>query len=302
MSRCRVGDHKRARFCYSSGMSSEPRLVWPCPRMAHFTILAIGAFSLAACDTKQGGEVEDVNAVESQQKTPVGNLLESIPAPEPLGRPELLDAARRAADAFARRIDDAAAQSALAGRQFALSIPFGCFGPIEANGDASPGWKYEADGKVLTIRAAPDITSESPAVGAVAGGEFEVVEGFWIPWPWLMAESCPAPLAGGVAEAPATPPHVGVAQFFTAEDSRSQRRSGRPYETVTNVEPQNLPGSSGFRLVLRGRLKALPGGDVIICSSGSPRTHPVCLISAEFDEVSFQNPKTGATIANWHAG
>jgi hypothetical protein len=81
-----------------------------------------------------------------------------------------------------------------------------------------------------------------------------------------------------------------------------QRRSERSYEIVRRAEPAIVPPAAGFNLVLQGRLEAWPNGQVIRCRGAGTAARPVCIISAEFDRVAFENPQDGLTIAQWSAG
>ena len=63
----------------------------------------------------------------------------------------------------------------------------------------------------------------------------EAVEGFWLARPWLMSDACPAQRAGVPATAAAPAKLVGIAQYFTSEDSRVGQRSGRSYVSVEKI-------------------------------------------------------------------
>jgi hypothetical protein len=154
----------------------------------------------------------------------------------------------------------------------------------------------------MTIRATPDIDAEAAGFGEEAEGAIEAVEGFWIPQPWLLTDACAAAAGENSEAATAAPPTVAIAHYFTAQDSRVQRRAQRSYEIVRRAEPAIVPPDNGFNLVLQGRLQAWPEGKVIRCRGSGRDTRPVCLISAEFDRVAFENPSNGLTIAQWSAG
>ena len=268
----------------------------PSPLVALFLIAA-----LPACERKSEPEPGNSTAPAKEKDAPL-KLPAAIPTPSPeLDRAALLTAVARAASAYAAGQDDREAQAELAGRGFTLKIRFGC-GGAEANAQlGAMGWQYDEEEQRLTIRARPDIDAEAAALKGLPEGAIEAVEGFWVPQPWLLSDACPAqPAAPGAAAAP--PPSVGIAHYFTAEDSRVQRRADRSYEIVRRADPAILPPAGGFNLVLEGRLEAWPQGGVIRCSGAGAAARPVCVVSAEFDRVAFENPETGQTVAQWSAG
>lgn len=265
-------------------------------RLAGVVILPI-TLGLSACDTAPG--TENGNEPVAKSETPALRLPESVPVPEPeLDRAALLSAVAQAASAQAAGDDDSDAQEKLAGRRFTLRIRFGCTAPDGPSARAM-SWAYDEAEQRLTIRAHPDISAESPFL-ADMGDPVEAVEGFWIPRPWLFTDACPADAA---AESGALPePTVGIAQYFTAHDSRVQRRARRSYEIVRRAEPAIAPPALGFNLVLTGRLRSWPQSGVIRCQGRGPDARPVCIVSAELDRVSFEDPEDGLTVAEWSAG
>jgi hypothetical protein len=256
--------------------------------------------TLAACERKSEPDPGNSVAPAKEEDRPL-KLPAAIPTPSPeLDRAALLTAVARAASAYAAGQDDREAQAELAGRGFTLKIRFGC-GGAAANAElGAMGWRYDEEEQRLTIRARPDIDAENATLKGLPEGAVEAVEGFWIPQPWLLTDACPAqPAAPGAA--PATP-SVGIAHYFTADDSRVQRRSERSYEIVRRADPAILPPAGGFNLVLAGRLEAWPQAGVIRCGGSGGAARPVCIVSAEFDRVAFENPETGQTVAQWSAG
>lgn len=213
----------------------------------------------------------------------------------------MLAAVAQAASAYATGQDDREAQAKLAGRGFTLKIRFGCGGAVEKARAGAMSWQYDEGEQRLTIRATPDIDAAAAGIEAGPEAPIEAIEGFWIPQPWLLTDACPAQTEVPAA-APVSPPTVGIAHYFSAQDSRLQRRSKRAYEIVRRAEPAILPPSGGFNLVLEGRLNAWPAGRVIRCTGSGAATRPVCIVSAEFDRVAFENPQTGQTVAQWNAG
>lgn len=259
-------------------------------------LLAACGLALAGCD-RQKDEPKQENAAAV---TAIPKPKPAVPMPSPpFDRAALLGAVTKAASAFAARADDRQAQAELAGRQFTFRVRFGCSGPSAKFGDGAMSWSYDPETQALKIRAAPDISLESPMVKTIAGPEVETVQGFWVMRPWLLVPSCVE-----AAERPGfevQQPEAGIAQFFTGEDSRVQRRS-RPFEAVQKVEEGKIPDEQGFDLVLTGRLKELPDGRVIKCAATGPSRRPACIASAEFDRVSVENAETRSVIAEWGVG
>lgn len=273
----------------SSGLRNSP------------SVFAIAFFAtLAACNGTAEPEPGNATAAVEPRDEPAIKLPDVIPTPNPqLDRAGLLAAVSRAASAHTSGANDSEAQAALAGRRFTLRMRFGC-GQAGVAGDGPSAWQYDAAEQRLTIRARPDIDADAAALEGLPEGAVEAVEGFWIPQPWLLADACPA--EQGTASGAASPPTVGIAHYFTAQDSRVQRRADRSYEIVRRADPAILPPDQGFNLVLEGRLTPWPGAGVIRCTGSGAAARPVCIVSAEFTRVAFENPETGLTVAQWGAG
>jgi hypothetical protein len=293
-------------------------------------MLIAGWTMLAACQPEPDGNAVDDGAANET----VLNLPAVVPLPEPpLDRSALLTAVARAASAAAAGRTDAQAQADLDSRPFELRIRFGCRGPAPELSEAVLGWTYDRQEGTLRVRAMPTISADGPVVRQVLaqanGASFEAVEGFWIPRPWLLQPVCPAaaavrpapqprPEAGQESEQAQEPPapvedaqesqapppawpKVGIASFFTEEDSRTRRRKMRAYETVKTLEPDQPIGSQGFDLVLSGRLRALPGRKVIVCIPSGPDNPPECVVSADIDRVWIERPDTKQMLAEWNS-
>lgn len=264
---------------------------------------------------------------------PVLNL-PAVPRPSPpIDRATLLAAVAKAASATAAGQPADAGQRDLDGRQFELRIRFGCRGPAPDLARAWLGWSYDEEERTMRVRAAPTIASDEPLVEALAAGEVEAVEGFWIPRPWLLEPLCPARAAP--APEPAAPsaepaalqsdgpddaadesapdesaviepvpkwPRIGIAQFFTATDPRTSRRDGRAYQSVRTLPQGQQPSPDGFVLVLSGRLRAIGSMGVIGCTARSPDAPPECIVSAQFDRVWIEHPETSDIVAEWRSG
>lgn len=228
------------------------------------------------------------------------------PAPTAMNRAELLAAMAAAASAYAAGQRPAGADP-LAGRTFAIRLPFGCGGPADAPaegaarpaGQASAVWGPRRETIRLAVtpadwRSAPVITE--------AGVEAEAVEGFWIPRPWLTADACPGSGLSGTHEPVVTPQSVGLAAVFSKEDSRVGRRNGRAYEFTVRPtgDTPPAPGPLGYRLVLEGRLETFPDGRVIRCRAQGPDQRPVCLAAMRLDRVAFV--ESGNLLSEWRGG
>jgi hypothetical protein len=261
--------------------------------------LLFAAILLSGCEAKGPEDPAAGNAATPPEPENSALALPELPAPRPeMDRAALLTAVARAASAHAAGGQD---RQNLAGRRFTLKMRFGC-GEAGGTGAGPISWTYDEAEQRLTIRAAPDIDAEGAGLDEEAEGAIEAVEGFWIPQPWLLTDACPAEPVADPPAAAAVPPTVGIAQHFTAQDSRVQRRAKRSYEIVRRAEPAIVPPVAGFNLVLEGRLAAWPEGRVIRCRGGGRDARPVCIVSVEFDRVAFENPQNGLTIAQWSAG
>lgn len=295
--------------------------------------LSAAAAALAGCDRQQP-PAED-NAAEE----PVLNL-PAVPRPDPpIDRASLLAAIAEAASATAAGAQLPETVRSLDGRQFELRIRFGCRGPATELRGRWLGWSFDPEKRRIRVRAKPTISIDDPLVAKFSGEEFEAVEGFWIPRPWLLQPVCPAAAAvqsspgegqpGSQANArvaanqqqPAASargsddnppeeseqsvppvPRIGIAQFFSSDDPRTRRRDARPYEASHTLPEGKAISPQGYNLVLSGRLRALPGRGVIQCSARGADTPPECVVSAEFLRVWIEQPGTREVIAEWGGG
>lgn len=292
--------------------------------------LLVALTMLGACQPDPQGPGDIQNADEPTLNLP------QVPLPQPsVDRAAIFTAVAQAASAEAAGTDDAEAQRTLDGRQFEIRIRFGCKGPSTELREEWLGWSFDRETGTLRVRAMPTLLAEEQLVKALGGDQFEAVEGFWIPRPWLLVAACPA--AAAVSSAPAEPaadaatgkpgaapapaatpaaaaenkritepvpkwPRIGIAQFFTDTDPRTGRRSMRPYEAVKTLGPEQPVGSQGFNLVLSGRLKALPDKRVIACVAKGADSPPECIVSVDFDRVWIEKPGDREMIAEWGGG
>ena len=294
-------------------------------RLPLIVLVATGA-ALAGCGQQQPEPKVDMNAARPAQ--PI------VPRPRPpIDRPTLLAAVAEAASATASGARMPDSVRSLDGRQFELRIRFGCRGPSTELRERWLGWSFDPEERRIRVRAKPTISTEDPLVARFGGEEVEAVEGFWIPRPWLLRPLCPAAAAVQSADeesrderqpqaqrreparAGKTDPsgdqqqepipvsaRIGIAQFFTGDDTRAGRRGMRAYEAGHTLAEGKAISSQGYNLVLSGRLQALPGRGVIQCSARDPDSPPECLVSAEFLRVWIEEPGSGEVIAEWGGG
>jgi hypothetical protein len=167
------------------------------------------------------------------------------------------------------------------------------------------------------------LSLEDELVQGVAGENVEAVEGFWLKRPWLFDAACPigpvaptpTPTAGpqdadadrepsgdegdqAIEPGPAIQ-RIGIAQFFTPQDSRAGRRINRPFEAVRQLKAGESAGQQGFNMILSGRLRAHGDGRVILCAGEGRDRPPDCIISADVDRVLIERPDDQEILAEW---
>jgi len=254
-------------------------------------------FAAVACqpDVQPVNESNEVAEAEPAAPFPT--------AERPLDRSAVLTAAAKAGSAAALDEDDATEQRDLDGKMFEVRIRFGCAagGPAAAAGSAKPGpfnVRFSDADRTLRLRATPDLTASNLAVATIAGEAIEHVEGFWMRRPWLLASGCPAN-SGKASASEASGLRVGIAEFSTSADARTDRRDGRPYEATKVLKWGALPSRQGYDLVLSGRLRKLTNGRVVSCRVVGPDVPPECIVSAHFDRVRVQTPDGKSTLGDW---
>jgi hypothetical protein len=256
-------------------------------------VLLVGAAALAGCRAEpplenKGNAV--ANNIVAQEEPPKSE----VPPQPVLDREALLLAAIRARSAAATGADDRAAQQPLDRQRFEFRMRLGCDILAPGAPDTVEA-RYDAQGRRVQLRAAPDVSIENPLVAAFGGEGVEAVEGFWIRRPWLLSSSC----AGSASSAR----EFGIVQFFTAQEPRTERRDGRAYEIAAPLaEGASAPTAGSWDLVLRGRLRKWGRDRVVLCRSGGEGAAPTCVISVQFDEVSVEEVGTGRSLANWRRG
>jgi hypothetical protein len=291
-------------------------LLCPLMRMDHlptWAALIVSSAALAGCQPDSGGDPDTgTGANEQVARAP-------LPVAEPpIGRAELLRAVADVASESGLGRETAELQSRLEGKRFEVRIRFGCVMAAQSaiSADAPFSVRFDTEQRTLRVRAEPDLTLDDPGVAAFGGEKVEAVEGFWMYRPWLLTDGCPAALpqpagpsspsaqapSANAAAPPAGPvysPRVGLANFFTSEDSRAGRRNDRAYEATKVLAENERPSAQGYNLVLSGRLRTLPGGRVISCRPRSASLPPECVVSATFDRVRIEKPGTNAVLAEW---
>lgn len=289
-------------------------------RMMQYWRLVILAVSALA--TACGGDNTDPSPPPSAQSPSPEPRLPIAEAP--LDRKAFLLAMSEAASAFASGRDDLEQQRGLNGKRIEIRLRIGCSGSAIPTRRVS----YKPDERQLEISVAPEISASDELVASLGLTDFEAVEGLWIWRPWMLASDCPtiapppmatpsptsqpsgkttAPRAAATA-APEPPgeelavreePRIGIAQFFTATDSRALQRGERGYEVSRKLPAGEEPSAQGYDFVVSGRLQKLPDGRVIVCAGSAVRQAPKCLASAHIDRVQVVHPQTGATLAEW---
>jgi len=245
---------------------------------------------LAAC------EMRPFQPPQNEAEPPPANIATPAPAPtaaapEPLlDREAILVAAIRARSAAMTGADDRAAQAALDGRRFAFRIRLGC--GLSQAPDAPV--RFDPATRRVELNIVPDLTAESPVAAAIVADGYEAVEGFWVADPWVLTPHC------GSGASAAVP--VGIAQFFSAEEPRTARRDGRPYQARQDFAGGGLPGPGDWELVLTGRLARLADGRAIQCRAPNPEQGPVCIVSVRFDQVEMSTRHSGLQLAQWRSG
>ena len=217
-----------------------------------------------------------------------------VPPPE-LTRADLIAAAAAAASALAAGEPYPEAATKLAGRDVAVRLPFGCRPGAGPGAQAAAVLDPKAGALRLTVK--PQTWTDDVRIRPLAGSaDTEAVEGFWIRWPWLRSEACPAgaPPAPG---SPAVAESLGLAQVFAAEGSRLRRRGDRSYETTVKAPDATAP-AGGFRLVLRGRIADPEDHRPVRCVAENQDVRPLCVILLDIDHVAFTTAD-GEKLAEW---
>ena len=274
-------------------------------RWSYPAAVLLSSFVLSGCNERQ--EPRPIDGPSETVATPVPPLVQ-LPAP-PLDREQLLLAVSHIASATSLGLHDEKRQRGLDGGKFQLRLRFGCVGD---GGEQAGQWTFDEKRRVLSLRVEPGITRSTALPGDIGVG-YETVEGFWIHRPWMLQAGCSpageptsstpandkAQPATADTKLPAPSPRIGIAQFFSDTEARTHRRDNRDYTSTKVLAEGVLPSRIGYDLVINGRLKRQPSGEVVLCAGSGATTPPDCIISAEFDSVTIEEPTSGETIATW---
>ncbi|MDB5421041.1 MAG: hypothetical protein JWR59_988 [Brevundimonas sp.] len=274
-------------------------------------LVSAASFALVQCD-----RAADAPTSPNTADAPLAVPEKANPlAPQPqtaISRGDLVSAAAQAASVYAEGRTPIMTDP-LIGRSFTVRMPFGCSERATPSAvGAEPGvarWSWAEDAQTIQLSLTPGDWTDSALSAAHPGkreaATWEAVEGFWVPRPWMAAETCPSaptdPLL--TVEPAASPQTLGIAAVFEAGGSRVGRRNGRAYTfTVRPAAGQMLsPPVEGYRLVLQGRIVGFPGGRAIHCKASGPDQRPVCVVAARMDRVAFEDAG-GAVLTEWRAG
>jgi hypothetical protein len=258
--------------------------------------LLVAALAAASACERQSAPSENATVPVEQNEA---NTAEALPLPAAaMDRAEFLKTIAEAANAHVAGVDNKSAQSGLQGRRFAIRVRFGCNGPALAGSTDALRWSAGKDASSFEVRATPNISLEDPMFMDLSEETIETVEGFWIPRPWLSADTCPRPAAQAIEVTP-MPPVAGIAEYFTVEDSRVRSRSGRAYSAVEKLGADDALPTDGLVLLLEGRFTAWPDGRVIRCRGDGRFRPPACIASVHLDRASVIWPTTDEVIAEW---
>ncbi len=275
-------------------------------RVRKASAVALLALVLAGCE-QETSKAPDSVASEAPERPAPKTLPTAVPV---LARGDLISAAGRAASDYVGGAERPSPDP-LVGRTFSIKIAFGCSGPASGSPETSeaPGlasWSWGSEEKAIELRMAPgDWAGSALIAGSADAPDWEAVEGFWIPRPWLLSESCPTvrgdPLQ--TANAGAAPQTLGLAAVFETGGSRIGRRNGRAYTFTIRPDgdtPVQAP-AQGYRLVLAGRVASFPDGRAIRCRATGPDQRPVCVVATNLDRVAFEGAD-GKMLSEWRPG
>ena len=263
--------------------------------VAFFTMAAL--FGVAGCGGSQKEESH-----QSEQSAANDSEPAALPTVDPpLTRRDLILAAMEASTALVTAADDAEQQQQqLNGRSFSFRIRL-CEGAPSRD-----RLTFDRARRVLRVAVSPDLGANDPVAVALGAGKYEAVEGFWVPYPWLLQAACPPAPSSGKAEYPGAAPPIAPAQarptlalaeFFLLDADRSARREGRPFSVTRRLDEGVTPGP--VDLVLQGRLARLPGARVINCVASPAMLAPECIVSVRFDAVRLEQANTGELLGEW---
>jgi hypothetical protein len=223
--------------------------------------------------------------------------------PPPLDRQGLIENERRVASAFAADGKMPSGKDPLIGRRFSIAIPFGCNGVQDGSVYSQFSTSFDVTKQTITLTATPNAWLTLPLIQALPDvSNMESVEGFWIPRPWINAETCPAKMdyPVPVTPTPATAPTLGLAQLFPSGGSRVVEHASNPYQFTRQVPKGDASLlSHTYRLVLEGIISGFADGQSLSCWAEALDHAPVCLFAVQLDRVSLEDATSGEALANW---
>ncbi len=271
--------------------------------IAPLVIAAIIAGLLIAAVLGVFGRKPEPRPVEPQPSPPAEAEAPVTPmAPPALTRADLIDGARAAAAAYAAGESVADGPDPLVRRTFRVWLPFGCAGPGVGSAANQTWFDRDAERGTVKLTARSIDMTPLPMIRSLPdAGDIEKAEGFWIPRPWALTETCPPPREPAAVAQPAAPAgqSLGLVRLSETGSSRVPRRDGRPYEFVQKAPTNALSaGARGYRLMIEGQIAAFPDGRSIRCWSETPDHRPICLYAVTFDRIAFEDA-SGAVMAEW---
>ena len=290
-----------------------PRIKWSAARGAVALSVAVLALAAVGAVVLRGDRLSSLAAKPAETPPPAEAPPPPPPEVAPLSRDDMIAAAQEAGASYAAGEPAGGANSALVDRRFVVRLPFGCRGPSNSPGADPARWAFDATRRTVKLAAEPQSWAQTDWISKLAGpGDFEAIDGFWIARPWLKSDLCPkrqasdpdAPPPSPAAPLAPPPQSIGLAMFLQAADTRASQRGLRLYQAAFRPKATDIPavGEQGFQLVLTGRVRGYGDGQPIHCYSPSMDDRPVCLVAVEIDTVAFEDPASGATLAEWRNG
>jgi hypothetical protein len=235
-----------------------------------------------------------------------------IVAPEPtpvapppplqlLNRSALIEAAAKAASAYAAGMTIDNAVGELAGRRFELELPLGCAGSTAADTPIENGWRYDADSGILQVAFRSTVQGIAENFFGELSADEPMVEfgkGFWIEREWLREPICPTEPKSSNVEIVGDAPSLAIAEIREAEAPRAKARDGADYRVSKRVALEAAPDQQGLRILISGRLVS-DRPTPIQCHSVDRDRQPVCVILARFDRVAVTSANGSETYGAW---
>lgn len=149
------------------------------------------------------------------------------------------------------------------------------------------------------VPAAPGPQRDAGAAAAGGSGPAEPVESAEPEGERPPAAAPPAAASDAMSGQPSVLPELGIVELSAPGAPRARRRDGQAYQLVRRMPAAELRAEQGFRLVISGRIEALPGRGAIGCHADTPERRPRCLIFARIARVTIENGVSGDVLAEW---